>query len=207
MGDKRVHGDFQLSFPTGSGFLRDIFRIALSLAALLRGDDGQAVFPAQLVAHQEHRVLGVVTNRYKVVQNEEAFAFMDRLLGEGVTYETAGSLQDGCRTWILAKLSQRYIISGDEITPYLVFMNSHDGTGVIKRRSGLPVRSVGRSARVTIGRTVRCVEEERMKFDEFKEKVKKEMQEYFQDQCEIHASLSAPHICYTGNRKRNGASE
>lgn len=69
---------------------------------------------------------------WQVVQNEDAFAFTDALLGEGVTYETAGSLQEGRRTWILAKLPQRYIISGDEITPYLVFMNSHDGTGAIK---------------------------------------------------------------------------
>ena len=78
------------------------------------------------------QVLGVVTDRYKVVQNQEAFAFTDELLGEGVTYETAGSLQNGKRTWILAKLPQKYIISGDEIIPYLVFMNSHDGTGAIK---------------------------------------------------------------------------
>lgn len=78
------------------------------------------------------RILGVVTDRYKVVQNTEAFSFTDELLGEGVTYETAGSLQEGRRTWLLAKLPQRYIISGDEITPYLVFMNSHDGTGSIK---------------------------------------------------------------------------
>lgn len=79
----------------------------------------------------DNQVLGVVSDRYKVVQNEEAFAFTDELLGEGVTYETAGSLQNGRRTWILAKLPTRYIISGDEITPYLVFMNSHDGSGAI----------------------------------------------------------------------------
>ncbi len=93
------------------------------------------------IRDQDQRVLGVVTNRYKVVQNEEAFAFTDQLLGEGVTYETAGSLQDGRRTWILARLPQRYIISGDEITPYLVFMNSHDGTGAIKAAM-TPVRVV-----------------------------------------------------------------
>ena len=52
----------------------------------------------------DNQVLGVVSDRYKVVQNEEAFAFTDELLGEGVTYETAGSLQNGRRTWILAKL-------------------------------------------------------------------------------------------------------
>ena len=89
----------------------------------------------------DNQVLGVVTDRYRVVQNEDAFAFTDALLGEGVTYETAGSLQNGRRTWILAKLPQNYIISGDEITPYLVFMNSHDGTGAIKAAM-TPIRVV-----------------------------------------------------------------
>nr|WP_288827949.1 DUF932 domain-containing protein [uncultured Clostridium sp.] len=96
-------------------------------------DDGIPVlgFKAN-VRDNDERILGVVTDRYKVVQNQEAFAFTDELLGEGVTYETAGSLQEGRRTWILAKLPQRYIISGDEVAPYLVFMNSHDGSGSIK---------------------------------------------------------------------------
>lgn len=84
------------------------------------------------VRDTDKKILGVVTNKYKVVQNEEAFAFTDALLGEGVTYETAGSLQEGKKVWLLAKLPQRYIISGDEITPYLVFSNSHDGTAAIK---------------------------------------------------------------------------
>ena len=89
----------------------------------------------------DRKVLGVVSNRYKVVQNEEAFAFTDALLGEGVTYETAGSLADGKRTWMLGILPHRYIIAGDEITPYLVFMNSHDGSGAIKAAM-TPIRVV-----------------------------------------------------------------
>lgn len=93
------------------------------------------------IRDRDQQILGVVTDRYKVVQNEDAFAFTDQLLGEGVTYETAGSLQKGRRTWILAKLPQRYIISGDEIEPYLVFMNSHDGTGAIKAAM-TPIRVV-----------------------------------------------------------------
>lgn len=93
------------------------------------------------IRDSDEKVLGVVTDRYKVVQNTDAFSFMDELLGEGVTYETAGSLQEGRRTWLLAKLPQRYIISGDEITPYLVFMNSHDGTGSIKAAVS-PIRVV-----------------------------------------------------------------
>lgn len=86
-------------------------------------------------------VLGIVTDRYRVVQNTEAFSFTDALLGEGVCYETAGSLQGGRRTWILARLPHQYIINGDEITPYLVFMNAHDGSGAIKAAM-TPVRVV-----------------------------------------------------------------
>ena len=42
--------------------------------------------------------LGIVSNRYKVVQNEDAFQFTDDLLGAGVTYETAGALQGAVRS-------------------------------------------------------------------------------------------------------------
>lgn len=105
-------------------------------------EDGRSIpgFKAN-IRDRDNQVLGVVTDRYKVVQNQDAFAFTDELLGEGVSYETAGSLQGGRRTWILAKLPQRYIISGDEITPYLVFMNSHDGSGAIKAAM-TPIRVV-----------------------------------------------------------------
>ena len=72
----------------------------------------------------DQQVLGVVTDRYRVVQNEEAFAFTDGLLGEGVKYETAGSLQNGRKIWLLAKLPDKYIIEGDQIDPYLVFSSS-----------------------------------------------------------------------------------
>ena len=51
------------------------------------------------VRDSDQSVLGVVSDRYQVVQNEEAFAFTDELLGEGVRYETAGSLQGGRRVF------------------------------------------------------------------------------------------------------------
>lgn len=80
----------------------------------------------------DKKVLGVVTDRYKVVQNSEAFAFTDSLLGEGVRYETAGALQEGRKIWLLAKLPDKYIMEGEQIEPYLVFTSSHDGNGAIK---------------------------------------------------------------------------
>ena len=80
----------------------------------------------------DDRPLGIVSDRYKVVQNSDAFQFTDDLLGEGVTYETAGALQGGRKVWLLARMPHRYIIAGDEIEPYLVIMNSHDGSSGIK---------------------------------------------------------------------------
>lgn len=84
------------------------------------------------VRESDGKILGVVTDRYRIVQNKEAFAFTDSLLGEGVRYETAGSLQEGKKVWLLANLPEKYKILDDEVNSYMVFSNSHDGTGAIK---------------------------------------------------------------------------
>lgn len=76
-------------------------------------------------------VLGVVSKGYTVVQNKEAFSFTDLLLEEGVTYESAGSLQGGKRVWMLARLPETSIL-GDAVVPYLVFSNGHDGRNAVK---------------------------------------------------------------------------
>ena len=93
------------------------------------------------IRDSDRKVLGVVTDRYKVIQNREAFAFTDSLLGSGVRYETAGSLQEGKKVWILARLPREYIISGERISPYLVFSNTHDGSGAV-RVALTPIRVV-----------------------------------------------------------------
>lgn len=84
------------------------------------------------VRDSDRKVLGVVTDRYRVIQNDEAFAFTDELLGAGVKYETAGSVQGGRKVWLLAHMPHEYIISGERISPYLLFSNTHDGSGAIK---------------------------------------------------------------------------
>lgn len=88
----------------------------------------------------DNKNLGIVTDRYRVVQNREAFAFTDALLGEGVKYETAGSLASGKRVWMLAKL-ENTTLAEENIDPYLVFTNNHDGTGAV-RVAITPVRVV-----------------------------------------------------------------
>ena len=76
-------------------------------------------------------VLGIVGDRYKVVQNVDAFNFTDDLIGGDVRYETAGSLREGRQVWLLAKMPERKI-AGDAVEPYLCFTNSHDGSGGLK---------------------------------------------------------------------------
>ena len=89
-------------------------------------------------------VLGIVTDRYKIVQNVDAFEFTDALIGgiDGgeVRYETAGSLNKGKKIWLLAKMPTEKVLD-DEVEPYLCFTNSHDGTGSI-RACMTPIRVV-----------------------------------------------------------------
>ena len=92
------------------------------------------------VRDSDGEILGVVTNRYQIVQNAEAFAFTDALLGEGVTYETAGSLASGRRVWMLARMANT-TLAEENIDPFLVFTNCHDGTGAI-RVAITPIRVV-----------------------------------------------------------------
>lgn len=88
------------------------------------------------------RVLGIVSSRYSVVQNHEAFEWTDSLIDTGrVRYETAGSLRGGRVVWLLARLDEHREILGDEIAPYLLFVNAHDGSMAV-RVCMTPVRVV-----------------------------------------------------------------
>ena len=83
------------------------------------------------VRDSDASVLGIVGDRYKVVQNADAFSFTDDLIGGDVRYETAGSLREGKQIWLLAKMPERRV-AGDEVEPYLCFTNSHDGSSGVK---------------------------------------------------------------------------
>lgn len=104
--------------------------------------DGQEVPGfAATVRTTDDKVLGVVGERYRIVQNREAFAWTDALLGEGVKYETAGSLRGGKRVWMLARIEEPFKVAGDDTFTYLCFTNSHDGTSAV-RVALTPIRVV-----------------------------------------------------------------
>jgi phage/plasmid-like protein (TIGR03299 family) len=76
-------------------------------------------------------VLGVVGKNYGIVQNTEAFDFVEALLSEGAEIETAGYFKDFSKTFITAKADTTQIL-GDNVDSYLLFTNSFDGSGSVR---------------------------------------------------------------------------
>jgi phage/plasmid-like protein (TIGR03299 family) len=79
-------------------------------------------------------VLGILTDRYKPLQNKDAFGFFDKFLKDGsCQLESAGSLKDGKFVWVLAKISAltAEISDGDQVISYLLLSNAHDGSRAI----------------------------------------------------------------------------
>ena len=99
------------------------------------------------VRNDTNLVLGVVGKDYCVLDNEEGFEFIDDIIGEsGADFETAGSWDKGKRAFMVAKTEPINIL-GDEFAPYILFTNSHDGSGSIKAMF-TPVRVVCNNALV-----------------------------------------------------------
>lgn len=98
------------------------------------------------VRQSDRKVLGVVSPKYNLVQNQEAFDFFQPFLDQGMaTLETAGSLFGGRRVWVLARVQSDddVIVPGadDRVARYLTLANSHDGSLMV--RAGLtPIRVV-----------------------------------------------------------------
>jgi len=84
-----------------------------------------------IVRSDNQHVLGVVSGKYKTVQNIEMFKFMEHLIDdENVKFETAGSLKNGQIVWALTKLpKEEYVIPGtdDKNEVYLMVSTGHDG--------------------------------------------------------------------------------
>lgn len=88
----------------------------------------------------DNKILGVVSEQYKIVQNKEAFAFTDEIVGGDVRYETAGALNEGKIVWLLARMPETEVL-GDRFENYFLFSNSHNGSSAV-RATITPVRVV-----------------------------------------------------------------
>jgi phage/plasmid-like protein (TIGR03299 family) len=79
-------------------------------------------------------LLGIVSGQYRVLQNREAFDFLDKLWQDEVLqYEAAFSLRGGKRVCILGRLPKSdEIVDGDEMLRYVLLSTAHDGTGGVQ---------------------------------------------------------------------------
>lgn len=115
--------------PAGKGVKATTTRTMAEQFVTRRDDTGDA--------------LGIVGNRYKILQNKDAFSFFDAVVGQkAAMYHTAGALGVGERIWILAKLPGDIVVkSVDKVEKFLLLTNSHDGkTTVVVKMT--PIRVV-----------------------------------------------------------------
>jgi phage/plasmid-like protein (TIGR03299 family) len=104
-------------------------------------DTGETVYDAldgifSVQRSSDLRSVGVVKGRYNPLDNVDAFAFGDDVLGlSGAHWITGGCLKGGSLVWMMAKLPEAVHIGGFEeeaIQPYLMVSNSHDGSKAIE---------------------------------------------------------------------------
>ncbi len=90
-------------------------------------------------------ILGVVGERYRILQNEELFDFGDALLDGGGRWETGGSIKGGRQGFGSLALERETVLhpsgGSDKVNSYLLVNTSHDGSIAIQA-SVTPVRVV-----------------------------------------------------------------
>jgi phage/plasmid-like protein (TIGR03299 family) len=84
------------------------------------------------VETMRYRSLGVVGERYQIVQNEQTFQLLDDVLdaaGEPLPFEFAGSMYGGRKVFVGMKLPKTISVGGfDDVELRLLAVNTHDGT-------------------------------------------------------------------------------
>jgi phage/plasmid-like protein (TIGR03299 family) len=87
--------------------------------------------------------LGVVSKDYKIIQERDAFGFLDNVIDSGeALVSAAGLLNGGRRAFCCMKLPTNVLIGGvDEIEMYALIALSHDGTLALTG-AATPIRTV-----------------------------------------------------------------
>lgn len=95
--------------------------------------------------------LGVVTTGYSPIQNAELADFCELLAEQGdvVKVESAGSIRNGAKVWFLLKGESFTVRKSDEVTPYILVSNGHDG--------GTALRCTPTTVRVVCSNTLHLV--------------------------------------------------
>lgn len=81
------------------------------------------------------QVIGVVGEKYKVVQNMEVFSALDSLVDSGeARYTAAGEYNNGANIWMIMELPNGVQVANDPHAAFLLVQSSHDGSGAVRIR-------------------------------------------------------------------------
>jgi len=82
-----------------------------------------------VVRNDTDEVIGIVGNKYKIVQNMEVFGALDTLIESGdARYSAAGEYNGGANVWMLMELPTGITVAGDPHSAFLLAKTSHDGS-------------------------------------------------------------------------------
>ena len=80
----------------------------------------------------ENSIIGVVGDKYKIVQNMEVFGALDTLVDSGdARYSAAGEYNGGGSVWMLMELPTGVTVAGDPHAAFLLAKTSHDGSSSV----------------------------------------------------------------------------
>ena len=83
----------------------------------------------------ENQIIGVVGEKYKVVQNMEVFNALDTLVDSGeARYSAAGEYNNGANIWMIMELPNGVQVANDPHAAFLLVQSSHDGSGAVRIR-------------------------------------------------------------------------
>lgn len=79
------------------------------------------------------RPLGIVGNRYQVIQNQNGLDLFDAAANRGlIEYGNAGTFNGGAIVFMQAKLPGSLKVGPDEVERFLLLANTHDGSGTLR---------------------------------------------------------------------------
>ena len=82
-----------------------------------------------------NEVIGVVGDKYKIVQNMEVFSALDTLVDSGdARYTAAGEYNNGANIWMVMELPAGVQVANDPHAAFLLVQSSHDGSCAVRIR-------------------------------------------------------------------------
>lgn len=86
--------------------------------------DGQVINSRFATVRSDGHVYDVVSDKYNIIQNHEAFDFVD-FMSDSITFEKAGETASGM-VYIIARMEDVSVL-GDTFTPHVIFRNGFSG--------------------------------------------------------------------------------